>query len=105
MESVQRAESVILLAIVQAKLGRPDDARRTLAPAMLLLRRQAGNDEARALVGLTLASALYAQALAEPAQRDALLQEASGLLDSLPPQMRTLRSTTIWRERIAQGTQ
>ncbi|CAN5626623.1 hypothetical protein BH23PSE2_BH23PSE2_00830 [soil metagenome] len=103
LKQVQRGESAILLAIAQARLGRPDEARRTLAPTLKLLREQTENDEAAALVGLTLSSALYAQALSEPDQRPALLREAGALLAALPPQMQTLRSVDFWRERIARG--
>jgi len=103
LKQVQRGESAILLAIAQARLGRPDEARRTLAPTLKLLREQAGNDEAAALVGLTLAKALYAQALSDPDQRTALLREADVLLTALPVQMQALRSVAVWRQRIANG--
>lgn len=103
LKQMQRGESAILLAIAQARLGRPDEARRTLAPTLKLLREQAGNDEAAALVGVTLASALYAQALVEPDKQHALLREADALLTALPTQMQALRSIAVWRQRIAEG--
>lgn len=101
MAQLQRGESSILLAIAQTRLGRPDEARRTLAPAMLLLRGLADKDEAAALVGLTLAKALYAQAVADPDQRAASLREATTLLAALPAQMQALRSVAVWSERIS----
>ncbi len=47
-----------------------------------------------------LAGSLYAQALAEPAKRAALLHEAAALIENLSGQLRPLRDVRLWRERI-----
>jgi hypothetical protein len=49
---------------------------------------------------LVFAEVLYAQALIDPAHRDALLTEAEGEIALLPREMRELRSTQEWTERI-----
>jgi hypothetical protein len=49
---------------------------------------------------LVFAEVLYAQALVDPAHRDALLGEADAAIGALPKEMRELRSTQEWSERI-----
>jgi hypothetical protein len=49
---------------------------------------------------LVYAEVLYAQALVDPARRDALLGEADAAIGALPKEMRELRSTQEWSERI-----
>ena len=49
-----------------------------------------------------LAQALYASALAEPAQKTARLGEAARLIDALPPAMRQLISVSRLRDQIAE---
>ena len=52
-----------------------------------------------------LAGSLYAQTLAEPAGRAALLGEAAVPLESLSAELRPLRDVRLWRERVHKAQQ
>jgi hypothetical protein len=52
-----------------------------------------------------LASALYAQAMADRNQRARLLQEAAGILDNnVSPSLRSMHDVRAWRKRINDAT-
>ena len=51
-------------------------------------------------VAVELAGALYAQALADPGRKAALLAEAASLIDGLVPEVRSARDVQRWRARI-----
>jgi tetratricopeptide (TPR) repeat protein len=84
------------------RLGRPADAAALLAPLLAEARERNARNFDDQSERLAFATALYAQALVDPAHRAALLDEALRLIDKLPPEMRGLRSTQQWRERILQ---
>jgi hypothetical protein len=90
------------LAIALARLGRINEARPLAEESLALNRELYARKHDEALQHLQLAIALYAVALAEPAQAKALLNEAQAVIAALPPQMRTTREVTQWRERVAE---
>jgi hypothetical protein len=49
-----------------------------------------------------LARGLYAQALAEPRQREVALKMAAALLSSLPPRLQRLHDVRQWQRWVAQ---
>jgi hypothetical protein len=99
------AENSSLLAIALAKLGRADEAR-PLAEASLKFQRELhARKHDEALQHLELAGALYAAALADPANARALLAEAQAVIAALPAQMRETRNVGYWRSRIAEELQ
>jgi tetratricopeptide (TPR) repeat protein len=97
------ANAAILLSMALSKIGRADEAQRAVGPAMALHRKLAAANTDDALQRLELASALYAQAQANPALRATSLKEAGALVAGLPAEMQTLRSVALWRRRIAGG--
>jgi hypothetical protein len=50
-----------------------------------------------------MASALYVQALTDPARRAALLREARTILDRVPEPVKSLVSTRTWSDRIREA--
>jgi hypothetical protein len=51
-------------------------------------------------VQLACASALYVQAMADPAHRSALLKESTALMNALAPDFKKLLYVQTWRQRI-----
>ncbi|MDL2358292.1 MAG: hypothetical protein QFF03_23840, partial [Pseudomonadota bacterium] len=96
-----QAAAAILLSMALARLDRADEARAALAPALALQRTLAKLNTDDQFQHVQLATALYAQALADPAARAAALGEARALMAALPAEMQALRSVAIWRTRIA----
>lgn len=97
----EQARSAIMLSMALSQLNRHAEASTALAPALALHRDLARLNRDDQLQHLELASALVAQALADPASRGASLREANALIGALPAEMRSLRSVAIWRDRIA----
>jgi tetratricopeptide (TPR) repeat protein len=93
------------LAMALARQGRTDEATRTIAPVVALQRQLAVKNHDNRWLPLELASALYAQALADPPARAALLKEATALVDGLFPTLRALHDVRQWRERIRKAQQ
>jgi tetratricopeptide (TPR) repeat protein len=91
------------LAMAQARQGHTEQAASTIAPVAKFDRELAARNRGDAWVSFELAAALYAQALAEPGQRHALLQEAAALIDGLAPQLKALHDVLQWRERVQKG--
>jgi hypothetical protein len=60
----------------------------------------AARNQGDELQKLELAAALYAQALADPSRRAALLRESRGLLAGLPGPMKSLATVRTWTRRI-----
>lgn len=89
-----------MLALALTGERRTDEARRIIEPIVKYHRELAGRNHGDQQQHVELARALYAQALVEPEHRTALLQEASSLFDSVPAQMRALRSVRVWRDRV-----
>jgi hypothetical protein len=95
-----QAEVSTILAMSMARLGWNADAAQIIAPVVKLHRSLARINQGDHPQTVELAAALYAQALADKTQRATLLHEAAVLVDSIPPQMRALKSSRLWRERI-----
>jgi hypothetical protein len=93
------------LAMAQARQGHTGDAAKTIGPVVKFDRELAARNHGDQWVPLDLASALYAQALAEPQQRAALLREAAALIDGLAPELKPLHDVRQWRERIRRAQQ
>ena len=97
-----RAQLAALQAMAQARLGRLDEAARTVAPAVKFERELAVRNRDDEEQRLELASTLYAEALTDRARRAELLKEAAAIIAALPAEMRALRSVGLWSERIQQ---
>ncbi|HET7755892.1 MAG TPA: hypothetical protein VFK87_01420 [Steroidobacteraceae bacterium] len=91
------------VAIAQARQGHTADAARTIAPVVKFERELAAKNHGDQWVAVEVAGALYAQALAEPGQRAALLAEAARLIDGLAPEIRPLHDVRWWRARILEA--
>jgi hypothetical protein len=102
-ERRDRAEASIGLALALARQGHAAQAREVIDPVVKLHRELAARNHGDQWQHVELASALYAQALCDPARRATLLHEAAALLDSVPAAMRALHSVRRWHERIALG--
>jgi tetratricopeptide (TPR) repeat protein len=99
-----RADQFVLAALIAARLGRDTEARELLEPVLKLHRELAGrgNENEDQMQRLEFAYALYASAVATPAQKNADLARAAALIESLPPPMRALRRTIRLRDAIAE---
>jgi hypothetical protein len=93
------------LAMIQARQGHRDEAAGTIAPAVKFERELAARNHGDQWVPFELGCALYAQALAEPGQRAALLREAAALMNGLTPEIGALHDTQRWRKWIQQAQQ
>lgn len=95
------ASTSIALALVgQGKLA---EARQVIEPVVKLHRELAGKNRGDQIQKVEMAAALYAQALADPARRAALLQESQALLASLPASVKALASTRSWTNRVREA--
>ncbi|HUO19422.1 MAG TPA: hypothetical protein VMU44_06600 [Steroidobacteraceae bacterium] len=91
------------VAMAQARQGHTAAAAATVAPVVKFERALMARNHGDQWVPFEAAGALYAQALADRAQRAALLAEAAGLLDHLAPEIRALHDTRMWRSLIAEA--
>ncbi|HET8692348.1 MAG TPA: hypothetical protein VFM30_09495, partial [Steroidobacteraceae bacterium] len=89
-----------LLAAALAQQGRIAEAKAVIDPAVKFNRDLAARNQGDELQKLELAAALYAQALADPSRRAALLRESRGLLAGLPGPMKSLATVRTWTRRI-----
>jgi tetratricopeptide (TPR) repeat protein len=89
------------LAMALAHQGKRAEAAQLIAPVVKFQRELAARNRGDQWLPVELASALYAQALAEPKALSGLLQEAAKLLDSTTPALHNLHDVRQWRERIA----
>ena len=92
-----------LAAIVLARLGQQAEAQQLIRPVMEFHRSLAAMRHDNQTVKLEFIEALYASALANPAQSAALLDEAQSLFNTLSPEMRAQRSAAYVRARIAEA--
>ena len=74
------ASTNIALALVGQ--GKPAEARQVIDPVVKLHRELAGKNRGDQIQKVEMAAALYAQALADPARRAALLRESRALLEA-----------------------
>jgi tetratricopeptide (TPR) repeat protein len=91
------------IAMAQARQGHTSEAAQTIAPVVKFQRELAARNHGDKWLPFELACALYVEALAEPQHSAALLQEAAGLIDAVPAEVRALREVRQWRERIRAG--
>jgi hypothetical protein len=99
----QLGELSIWLALALARQGRLDEAAREIAPVVEFQRELAARNRGDQWQPVELASALYAQAMADRSQRAKLLQEAAGVLDHVSPTLRSLHDVRNWRTRITEA--
>ncbi len=88
------------LAMSLARQGRITEAAQTIGPVVKFQRELAARNHGDKWLPLELAGALYAQSLTDKNRSAALLREAAGLVDGLPPALRTLRDVRLWRDLI-----
>ncbi len=88
------------LAMAVARQGRAAEALQLIAPAVSYQRQLMQHDRGDEWVRIELALALYAQSLADPGQREALLREAVTLLDAAPATLRALHDVQMYRQLI-----
>jgi tetratricopeptide (TPR) repeat protein len=93
----------IVLAMALARQGHGADAARVVAPVVTFQRSLLPRNRDDQSQHVELASALYAQALADPTHRRELLQEAATLIAALSPDMQRLQPVRQWRDWIADG--
>jgi tetratricopeptide (TPR) repeat protein len=96
-------ESLMLAAMIAARLEKYSEAQKIIEPVLKFNRElYARKDNDDLTQHAEFAQALYASALAAPGQKTAQLTQAATIIDGLPPEMRSLKSVAIWRERIAE---
>ncbi len=83
-----------------AHMGQFPAAQALIGPELAAARIRNAHNRDAADERLVFASVLYAQALVDGSHRDALLGEAEAAVAALPKEMRELRSTQEWSERI-----
>jgi hypothetical protein len=91
------------LAQAIARQGRYAEAREILRPLLAYLRAQHAQPHENLMIDFRLAHALYAASRAEPGERDAHLDEASAILDRLPPSMSRWNTGQRLRNWISQA--
>jgi len=89
------------LAMALARQGKRAEAAQLIGPVVKFQRGLASRNRSDRWLPVELASALYAQALADPKARAALLREAAALLDAAPAALRDLHDVRLWRKLIA----
>ncbi len=89
------------LAMALARQGKTKEAAQLIGPVVKFQRGLAARNRSDQWLPVELASALYAQALTDPKQRTALLQEAATLLGAVPATLRNLHDVRQWRNLIA----
>jgi hypothetical protein len=95
-----RMGASVTLAWILAGEHRTADAAKLLQPAVSFDRELAARNRGDGTQTGELAVAVYVEALTDSKRRAALLREAAGLIDGMPPELRALHSTRRWRERI-----
>jgi len=95
------ASDQTLLALILARQGKLAEARTANEPALAFHRTLLARGSEDVDQHVALASALYAGALASPAQAPGLLNEGKRILDALPPQTLKRRSVSRVRDWIA----
>ncbi len=96
----QKAALSTTIALALVGQGKPGEARQVIEPVVKLHRELAGVNRGDQMQKVEMAAALYAQALAEPGRRAALLGESRALLGGLPGAVKNLNSTRSWAERV-----
>jgi hypothetical protein len=99
------AEKSTWLAMALAREGKLDEAAKVIGPVVKFHRELASKNHGDRWEPVELACALYAEALSDAKQRSALLQEAAGILDTLPASLRPLHDVRQWRQMIQHSQQ
>jgi tetratricopeptide (TPR) repeat protein len=94
------ASLVVLRSIAMSRLGKPAEARALLSPVLDWQRARYARNHDDAQERLDYAGALYAFALTDRAHRNESLDQASAIIAALPAEMRSLKSTRRWEERV-----
>jgi hypothetical protein len=94
------AALVVLQSIAMARLGQTSEARALLTPVLDWQRARFARNHDDARQRLDYASALYALALTDGVRRNELLRQAASIIAALPAEMRGLKSTRMWADRI-----
>ncbi len=89
------------LAMAVARQGRLAEAANLIRPVVQFRRELAAKNHGDQWVPVDLASALYAQALTEPAHAAELLRQSAALLDSPVAAVRDLNDVRQWRRWVA----
>jgi tetratricopeptide (TPR) repeat protein len=89
------------LAMAVAAQGRTAEARQLLAPALKFHRDLAPKNRGDQWQYVELASALYAQSLADKEHSAALLREAATRLDAVPEAMKAMHDVRLWRNLVS----
>jgi hypothetical protein len=97
------AQFKTLLAQAIARQGRVAESMEILRPLLEFFREQHSQPHENLMLDFWYAHALYAAALAEPAERAARLAEATAILDGLPPAMSHWKTGELLRAWIAQA--
>jgi hypothetical protein len=94
------ASLIVLQSIAMARLGQTTEARALLTPVLDWQRARFARNHDDAQQRLDYASALYALALTDGAHRGELLNQAAAIIAALPAEMRSLKSTRMWTDRV-----
>jgi len=92
------------LALAQARQGKLDEARQSLAPVLKLHNALVAKSTESAIERFRLAQTLYVQAQIETQERAGLLARALKLITALPPELRATLTVRRW-EPWVQGEQ
>jgi tetratricopeptide (TPR) repeat protein len=93
----------VLQAMIAARMERYSEAEKTIEPVLKRYRElYARKDNDDRSQHLEFAQALLASGMTAPGEKTAELTQAAAILDGLPPEMRGLVSTSVWRERVAE---
>jgi tetratricopeptide (TPR) repeat protein len=98
-----KAGQSTLLALSLAQQDRTTEARQVIEPVVKLHRELATRNHGDQIQKVEMASALFVQALTDPARRAALLREARSILDGVPGPVKSLQSTRTWSDRIREA--
>jgi len=94
------ASLVVLQSIAMSRLGQTSEARALLTPVFDWQRARFARNHDDARQRLDYASALYALALTDAAHRSDSLNQAAAIIAALPAEMRALKSTRMWKDRV-----
>jgi hypothetical protein len=83
-----------------SRLGQTAEARGLVYPIVEWQRARFARNHDDARQRLDYASALYALALADSAHRSELLKQAASIIAALPAEMRSLKSSLMWMDRV-----
>jgi hypothetical protein len=100
-EQREAADERAYAALVLTRLNRQPDAQQLIAPVVELHRGLSARNRDDPYQRLELATALYVAAVAGLGDPAAQLTEAATIIDRLPPEMKSLRSTALLRNDIA----